>query len=293
MTSEQNKKERDELSGIETTGHEWDGIKELNNPAPRWWLWVFYITCIWALGYWVVYPAWPTISGEGERGGTKGKWEWTQYKQLEKSQEEIKARKAEYLHKFRDASFDEIKNDPELYAFAIAGGGAAFKDNCATCHGSGGAGAFGYPNLNDDDWIWGGSIEDIYTTLKYGIRAAHEQTRDSVMPAFGDMLSEQEISDVADFVLSLASGIDVEHAGYQVFKTNCASCHGEDGRGMREFGAPNLADAIWLRSDGSKAAIISQIKTPKHGVMPNWNERLDEDTLRQLTVYVHSLGGGE
>ena len=159
------KKERDEHTGVDTTGHEWDGIKELNNPLPRWWLWIFYLTVIWSVGYWVVYPSWPTLSGEGYRGGTVGAFEWTQYQKLADEQQEILDRRAGYLEKFSDASFEKVMNDPELYAFAVAGGKAAFKDNCATCHGTGGAGAPGYPNLNDDDWIWGGDIGNLFVTI--------------------------------------------------------------------------------------------------------------------------------
>lgn len=301
-------KEKDEHSGVETTGHEWDGIKELNNPLPRWWLWVFYITVIWSIGYWVVYPAWPTLSGEGERGGTKGSFAWTQYKKLQEEQAEIVERRAQYLARFHDATFDEILNDSELYAFAIAGGKAAFKDNCATCHGTGGAGAPGYPNLNDDDWIWGGDLASIHQTIKFGVRM-HDNAHQSMMPAYGEVLSKDEIDAVASYVVSLGSGqvssvpadIDAssqEYAqlptGVRIYRENCAACHGNDGRGDKEVGAPNLADAIWLKSeDGSKAAIISQIRNPKHGQMPAWEGRLDSDTIRQLTVYVHSLGGGE
>lgn len=299
-------KDKDEHSGVETTGHEWDGIKELNNPLPRWWLWVFYLTIIWSIGYWVVYPAWPTLSEDAERGGTKGKWEWTQYKKLKEEQAEINTRRAGYLERFRDADFDEISKDPELYAFAQAGGKAAFKDNCATCHGTGGAGAPGYPNLNDDEWIWGGSREAIYQTIKYGIRM-HDEARQSMMPAYGDMLKEEEIAAVADYVIGLNSGQSMVHStdlapemasklplGERVFRENCAACHGNHGKGDREIGAPNLADAIWLKSeDGSKQAIMAQVRNPRHGQMPAWIDRLDEDTIRQLTIYVHSLGGGE
>lgn len=292
-------KERDEHTGTETTGHEWDGIKELNTPLPRWWLWIFYLTIIWSIGYWVVYPSWPTWSGEGERGGTSGTFAWTQYKKLARDQEEIMARRAQYLSRFHDASFEEIQNDPELYAFALAGGKSAFKDNCATCHGTGGAGAPGYPNLNDDDWIWGGDVASIYQTIKYGIRM-HEEAHQSMMPAYGDMLSEGEIRAVAQYVKGLHNASDamtdatVYAEGVRVYREQCATCHGADGKGLREFGAPNLADAIWLKSeDGSLEAIMNQIRNPKHGMMPAWVDRLDDDTIRQLTIYVHSLGGGE
>lgn len=286
----ENNKEIDKVSGIETTGHEWDGLKELNNPTPRWWLWVFYATCIWSLGYWVVYPAWPTLSGH-----TKGTAGWTQYKKLEAEQAEINARQAKYGAAFKDASFEQIMKDETLYAFAVAGGKAAFKNNCATCHGSGAQGGKGYPNLNDDDWIWGGKLSDIYTTLKFGIRAAHDDTRVSQMPAFGrdGVLKQADIKDVTTYVIALSQGkATPDMAGAKIFAENCAACHGEQGRGMREVGAPNLADAIWLYG-GDEKTVYQTVYNARAGVMPNWNEKLPDDTLRMLTVYVHSLGGGE
>lgn len=288
-----NKKEIDKHSGVETTGHEWDGIKELNNPAPRWWLWVFILTCVWSFGYWVVYPAWPTISGEGERGGTVGSQQWTQYKQLEEQQADILARKEVYLQDFKKASFEQVLNDPTLYAFAIAGGKSVFKENCATCHGTGGAGIKNYPNLNDDDWLWGGTIESIYQTIKYGIRADHEDSRFSEMPSFAETLTTQQTKDVAKFVLNLASGKNYPQTGASLYQEHCASCHGSDGRGDQTSGAPNLVDSIWFYSQGEEKSIVDQIRQPKHGMMPAWVDRLDEDTIRQLTLYVYSLGGGE
>lgn len=293
MSNKNDKTEIDDHSGVETTGHEWDGIKELNNPAPRWWLWVFFITCIWAVGYWVVYPAWPTLSGEGERGGTKGHLEWTQYKKLESDQAEIMARKASYLNDFQNSDTETILNTPGLYDFALAGGHAAFKDNCATCHGTGGAGAPGYPNLNDDDWLWGGTVEDIEHTIRAGIRSNHDDARFSEMPAFGDMLSDDEIGAITDHVLSLSGKSAANEAGHELYQTHCASCHGSTGLGDQSQGAPNLADSIWFYSDGDKASVAAQIKRPKHGMMPAWDSRLDDDTIRQLAIYVHSLGGGE
>ena len=286
------KPEIDEFTGIETTGHEWDGIKELNNPMPRWWLIVLWITIIWGIGYMVVYPAWPTLSGDGERGGTQGSLGWTQYQQLEESQAEIRARKAAYLDRFEGASFDQIRNDEELYAFAIAGGASAFKDNCATCHGTGGAGSAGYPNLNDDDWLWGGSINAIYDTIRFGVRTDHDESRLSEMPAFDQVLSAEEIDAVADYVLHFTNGSAPNPVGQLVFQEQCALCHADNGTGLADFGAPNLVDAIWFYGD-SKDEIMAQVRRPKHGVMPTWETRLDPATLRQLAVYVHSLGGGE
>ena len=281
----------DGFSGIETTGHEWDGIKELNNPAPRWWLWVLYLTIIWAIGYWVIYPAWPTLSGDGVRGGTKGTAGWTQYEQLKESQQEIIARKADYLSKFENSDVEEILKDKELYSFAIAGGHTIFKDNCATCHGSGGAGAKGYPNLNDDDWLWGGKIGDIYTSIRYGIRGNHDETHLSQMPAFTDVLSNDEMASLADYIIALSDGKGGENA---LYGEHCAACHGENAKGDSSIGAPNLADAIWLYSDGKdKNSIIAQMRAPKHGVMPAWVDRLSDTSIKQLAVYVYSLGGGQ
>ncbi|SDE01123.1 MULTISPECIES: cytochrome-c oxidase, cbb3-type subunit III [Kordiimonas] len=287
-----NNVEKDDFTGVETTGHEWDGIKELNNPSPRWWLLVLLATIIWAVGYWIVYPAWPTLSGDGERGGTEGTFGWTQYDQLKESQAEIMARRAAYLDRFNTASFEEIKANEELYAFAVAGGASAFKDNCATCHGTGGSGSAGYPNLLDDDWLWGGDVDAIHETIRVGVRGEHDETRYSEMPAFGDMLGTKEISDISDYVLSFTSAGDYDGPGQELYEQQCAACHGMDGRGIRDFGAPNLADAIWFYG-GTKGDIMSQIRRPKHGVMPAWETRLDESTIRQLAIYVHSLGGGE
>lgn len=287
MTDPNKPIERDAHSGVETTGHEWDGIKELNMPAPRWWLIVFALCCVWAVGYWVIYPAWPTLSGN-----TKGTAGWTQYKKLAHEQAEITARRGEFAAKIKAHSVEEIQKDPELYAFAIAGGKTMFKENCSACHGTGAEGRPGYPNLNDDDWLWGGDLESIYTTIKRGIRSTHEETRSSAMPPFGEMLTKEQISDVADHVLSLSSGKDMNEQGAAVFKQYCSSCHGAEGKGGREFGAPNLADAIWLYG-GDKASIKRQIQNPRMGVMPTWESRLPDETIKQLTIYVHSLGGGE
>lgn len=282
-------REKDPLSGAETTGHEWDGLKELNNPAPRWWLWVFFICCIWAAGYWIIYPAWPTLSGN-----TAGLGQWTSYKKLRTEEAEIAVRRGALADRIRDESLDAIQNDPELYVFAVAGGKAMFKENCAACHGTGAQGGRGYPNLNDDDWLWGGRLEDIYGTLRYGVRSGHQETRDSAMPAFGKdgILKPAEIGAAADFVLSLSGKGSATPQDEAVFTRNCASCHGETGSGNRAMGAPNLADAIWLYG-GDKDSIVRQVSSPRHGVMPAWSDRLPDDVIKQLAVYVHSLGGGE
>lgn len=296
--ADQNKKNKeiDKVTGVETTGHEWDGLKELNNPLPRWWLWVFIITIIWSIGYFVVYPSWPTISGN-----TEGSIGWTQYNQLKDSQAEIISRKFDKLESIKSKNLQQIKADTELYEFAMKGGASVFKDNCATCHGIGAEGALSYPNLNDDDWLWGGSLKEIYATIKHGIRSKlDDNTRDSLMPAFGrdGLLAKEEINNIAEYVMTLSKekgSFDTDEnwqAGKQLFADNCVSCHGGNGQGMKDFGAPRLNDAIWLRGS-NKEDIVAMIYNAKMGMMPNWSERLDDETIKMLTIYVHSLGGGE
>ena len=285
-------KEIDEVTGVETTGHEWDGIKELNKPLPKWWVWTFWATIIWSIGYWVLYPAFPTLTG------------YTKvvlgYSQRAVVAEQIEAARAEQA-KFRDAlaatPLEQVKDDPELLRFAMAGGAAVFADNCAPCHGRGAQGFPGYPNLNDDEWLWGGSIEDIHNTIRFGIRSGHPEGRDSQMPRFGidQLLDRNQISDTAEYVLSLSGRATDEAAvarGREIFAEQCVACHGEDGKGNVELGAPNLADAIWLYG-GSKEDIMESIRTGRGGQMPSWEGRLDPVTIKSLAVYVHSLGGGQ
>lgn len=283
----------DELSGVETTGHSWDGIQELNNPMPRWWVWTFYATIVWALAYTVVYPSWPGLTTN-----VKGYFGWSSRGQLSTELTDAQAAKGVYLEKIAATPVADILKDEELNRFATAGGSAAFKVNCTPCHGSGAAGGNGYPNLNDDDWLWGGSIDEIYTTITHGIRHDDDdETHASEMPVFADMLSPEEVKQVAAFVYSLSGGVPSDAAlvepGKQLFADNCASCHGEDAKGLKDFGAPNLADAIWLRVDGSEAGLANQISRPTHGVMPAWGVRLGDTTVKELAVFVHSLGGGQ
>ncbi|MCH9808519.1 MAG: cytochrome-c oxidase, cbb3-type subunit III [Alphaproteobacteria bacterium] len=284
----------DEATGTHTTGHVWDDdLEELNKPLPKWWLYVLYACIIWAIVYWVLYPSWPMMTDYTK--GTLG------FSQRALVMEQVAAGKAAQA-KFRDAiakaEISEIPKKPELLNFALAGGKAAFGDNCAPCHGRGAQGFKGYPNLNDDDWIWGGDLEAIQTTIRHGIRSnADDDTRASDMPKFGeeDLLEKAQIKDVAEYVLSLGGSskdADAAARGKEVYAENCASCHGENGEGNQELGAPNLADAIWLYG-GDKADIVTSINTGRGGVMPPWSPRLDDVTIKQLTVYVHSLGGGK
>ena len=285
-------KEIDKVSGVETTGHEWDGIKELNNPLPRWWLWTFYATIVFAIGYMAYYPAIPLI--EGSTMGMSGETNRSVLQQELKAADEAKAG---LVSQIEQASLQDIRSNDELFRFAVAGGQSLYKVNCSQCHGSGAQGAPGYPNLNDDDWLWGGDLDAIYTTIKHGVRNGTDpDARDSQMPAFGEgILEAPQIQQVANYVLKL-SGQEHDEAlastGQQLYAENCAACHGEDGKGGRDFGAPNLADQLWLYG-GTADKIAAQISKPKHGVMPAWGQKLDDAEVKQLTVYVHSLGGGE
>ena len=281
----------DEFSGVATTGHEWDGIKELNNPLPRWWVWTFYGTIVWALAYTIAYPAWPLISS-----ATTGMLGYSSRVEVRKELDAAEAAKSDYVAAVKAKSVTEIEADDQLRAFATAAGAAAFKVNCIQCHGSGAAGSAGYPNLNDDDWLWGGKLDDVYLTITHGIRfAGDDETRVSEMTSFNDILTGDQIAEVSAYVAGLsgtASSPDLAAKGAPVFAENCASCHGEDAKGNRELGAPDLTDAIWLYG-GSEAQIAQQVRSPRNGVMPAWGARLGDTTVKELAIFVDSLGGGE
>ncbi len=286
-------KEIDQHSGVETTGHAWDGIKELNNPLPRWWLIVFYISVIWAIGYWVVMPAWPGITGY-----TKGIRNHSERANVAEQLSELDAARAEDTRRLLAApSLEAIENDPDLHQFAMAAGASLFGDNCATCHGAGGQGFKGYPNLNDDAWLWGGTLDDIKTTLLYGRRSTHPQTTNVVMMAYGrdGLLNRDQISDLTDYVLGLSGQehdkVAVERAA-PLYAQQCAACHGAEGKGDQTQGAPNLTDQIWLFG-GDRETVYETIWNGRAGVMPAWERRLSEKEILALAVYVHSLGGGE
>lgn len=277
---------------VKTTGHEWDGIEEWNNPLPKWWLYTFYACVIWAIGYWIVYPAWPTVSSY-----TKGYLGYSQRAQVNKDIATAKEQTAVFSDKIAEGDFETIKADPELLSFALAGGQAAFGDNCAPCHGRGAQGYVGYPNLRDDAWLWGGSIDGIQQTILHGIRSDDPKTRMSMMPAFGElgMLNREQISDTAEYVMSLSGNEqDAEAAarGQELYATNCAACHGPDGAGNQALGAPNLTDELWLYG-GDKDTLVETITYSRAGMMPAFSERLDPATIKKLAIYVHSLGGGQ
>ncbi|MBA4160847.1 MAG: cytochrome-c oxidase, cbb3-type subunit III [Novosphingobium sp.] len=283
----------DEPTGVETVGHEWDGIEELNNPLPRWWVITFWITVLFALGYIVVYPAIPLLGK-----GTEGLWGWSSRGQLAAEMTAAEAARKPVLDKIAATPLEQIAADQQLLAQARAGGAAAFKQNCALCHGSGGKGMVGYPNLADRDWLWGGSVTDIEFSITHGIRSpGAASTRTSLMPSFGKdgILQDGQIADTSAYVLSLsgkAPSDAVAQRGAAVFAANCAACHGADGKGLRQFGAPNLADQVWLYG-GTKEQVAASIARVRAGVMPAWGSKLDPVTIKMLAIYVHSLGGGE
>jgi cytochrome c oxidase cbb3-type subunit III len=283
----------DTVTGRTVTGHEWDGIQELNTPLPRWWVWMFYATIVWAIGYWIVYPAWPTVSGY-----TAGLFGYSTRGELANDLAALQAVRGERAQALQQVALADIEKDPALLAFARAQGKAAFGDNCAPCHGTGAAGAKGYPNLNDDEWLWGGKLEEIHQTIEFGIRSGHAKAPQGNMMAFGKdgILKANEIVTVANYVRSL-SGLPVRQgtdltAGKALFATNCAACHGDDGKGKRDVGSPNLTDAIWLYGS-DEATIIETVTHGRGNVMPSWAGRLDPATLKSLAVYVHTLGGGK
>ncbi|GAB5435091.1 cytochrome-c oxidase, cbb3-type subunit III [Falsiruegeria mediterranea] len=288
-----NKSEKKNEHGHGTTGHSWDGIEEWDNPMPRWWVWTFYLTIIWGIGYVIAYPAWPLING-----ATAGVLGWSTRGDVAAEIQAVEEANAPINAKLEAVDLNAIVGDAELNTYAVSAGGAVFRTWCAQCHGSGAAGAKGYPNLLDDDWLWGGDMEAIHHTVAHGIRNEDsDDARYSEMPAFGrdELLTEEEVDQVTNYVMSLsgeANDASQVEAGSVIYADNCASCHMEDGTGDREQGAPNLADAIWLFG-GDYEDIKHTVTYSRYGVMPAWNTRLTEAQIRAVTAYVHQLGGGE
>ncbi|MAP93354.1 MAG: cytochrome-c oxidase, cbb3-type subunit III [Ponticaulis sp.] len=297
MTDANHKVEVDEATGTETTGHSWDGIKELNTPLPRWWLYIFYASIVFAVIWMVLMPALPALPFTNS-GHTRGLLGQSDRVEVMAEVNRLKAERSAQAGAFVDASLEQIETDRNLQQFALALGESLFGDNCATCHGAGGRGAKGYPSLADDVWLWDGTLEGIETTLQHGIR--HEEdddTRNSAMPSFGKdgLLPRETINDLTEYVLHV-SGQDAEEDAVAraepVFQQECSICHGEDAKGMRSEGAPNLTDAEWLYG-GDRATIFETIYNARNSHMPAWSDRLDATSIKALAVYVHTLGGGE
>ena len=287
------KKRIDQPTGTETVGHEWDGIEELNTPLPRWWLWAFYASIVWGVIYTIFYPAWPLVSE-----ATAGVLNWSSRGQLERELTAEQARRAPIMRAIAATPVDQLDGNPQLMQAAVEGGRAAFRQNCVQCHGSGAVGSKGYPNLNDDDWLWGGDINSIQYSIEHGVRnPGHDQTRMSQMPAFGrdGLLQPSEIEDLTAYVRTISRQRSVDASakrGAALYQSNCAACHGANAKGNREFGAPNLTDAIWLYG-GDEESVRKSIHDARFGVMPRWGGKLDPVTTKMLAAYVHSLGGGE
>lgn len=283
----------DEATGTTTVGHEWDGIEELDTPMPRWWLITLYATIVFSIGYCVLYPAWPMLSST-----TRGTLGWSSHAQFDAEMAADAARKAPVMRALAQIPIERLPEDPKLLAAAEEGGRSAFKVYCVQCHGSGAAGSKGYPNLNDDDWLWGGDLKALQQTLVHGIRQpGDDQTRMSQMPAFGrdGILSPAEINDVVSYVRTVSHQEPADSSsqrGSALFVANCAVCHGDNAKGNRTLGAPNLTDSIWLYG-GDRQTLTETVSNSRYGIMPAWGTRLDPVTIKMLAAYVHSLGGGE
>jgi cytochrome c oxidase, cbb3-type, subunit III len=284
-------KDIDDVTGTDTTGHSWDGIKELNNPLPRWWLWTFYITIVWGVGYTIAFPAWPLISS-----ATSGMLGYSTRGEVAQDIARFEQANSAIMVQLASADLDTLDQNPDLMRFATSAGAAVFRNNCSQCHGSGAAGAVGYPNLLDDDWLWGGDFENIAYTVRHGIRNEEDwDARYSMMTAFDEILSNGEIDAVVNHVLAISGqtyDATLAAAGSELFLDNCAACHGDAGMGDRNQGAPNLTDAIWLYG-GDPETLEQSIRYARFGVMPPWSTRLSEAEIRAVTAYVHQLGGGE
>jgi cytochrome c oxidase cbb3-type subunit 3 len=285
-------RETDDVSGVETTGHEWDGIRELDNPLPRWWLWTFYACIVVAIVYWVLMPAWP-----GLHGYTHGTLKMSDRAQVVRDLDALKTQRSAEGAQLKNASLEQIEADPKLQAYALAVGQSIFGDNCATCHGTGGTGGKGYPNLRDDVWLWGGTPEDIQHTITVGVRSDHPDARFSQMPAFGkdQLLPAEQINDLTEYVVALShrpANAGAVGRAAPIFQANCAICHGPEGKGDQTKGAPNLTDKDWLYG-ADRADIHGQIWNGRGGVMPSWQKRFDPETIKALAVYIHANAAGQ
>ncbi len=289
--------EHDPVTGRSTTGHEWDGIKELNTPLPKWWVYVFYTCIVWAIGFWILYPSWPTL--DAYFGGVLNQ---NDHVELRQETAAVAQERDRFRSRIAALSVAEVEADPELRTFAMASGRAVFNEACSPCHQVGAGGTEGYPSLVDDKWIWGGTSEAIYQTIKYGVRNENPHSRDpekTGMQAFGGILTPKEIEQVAEYVAeSLSQGKKIaDMPGQKIFQENCVVCHGDHGQGDKTLGAPPLNVPVgWTfkRSNETlKQAIVRQVTNPQKGYMPDWSSRLSDPVIKELTVYVHTLGGGQ
>lgn len=285
--------ERDPVSGHRTTGHVWNGIKELDTPVPRGVLMFLVVTHIFAVLWWFLMPAWPLGTTY-----TKGLLGTDQHQTVEEEIREAAMARSGWTDRIEAASFDEIKADEGLMEAVRATGHRLFGDNCAACHGVDGRGRANYPDLTDGEWLWGGGPELIAQTMRVGINSPHPETRYAQMPSFGrdGMLDRSQVRDVAAYVYSLshpdystAENVDAIDAGHDTFLTTCAACHGENAKGSDDVGAPNLTDDRWIYG-GDMQTIITSVHGGRQGHMPTWEERLTDAQIKILALYVDSLG---
>jgi cytochrome c oxidase cbb3-type subunit 3 len=274
-----------------TTGHSWDGIEEYDNPMPRWWLYTFYACIAWGVLYSIAYPAWPMVNR-----ATAGLLGFSTRGELIEDVQRATDANAAINEQLVTVALTDIGSDPELQQYAVNKGAAVYRTFCSQCHGSGAAGAVGFPNLLDDDWLWGGTVEEIHYTIQHGIRNEDDMdARYSEMPVFGEILTAEEIEQVSNYVYSMsgrdAPDPELAALGAETFEYECAACHMEDGSGNVDLGAPALNDAIWLYG-GSLETIIETITYSRYGVMPPWQPRLSDAEIAAVATYVHQLGGG-
>ena len=285
-------RERDPLTGHETTGHEWDGITELNTRVPRAIWWAIGITHLWALIVWILLPTWPLVTTY-----TKGILGIDDRERVEEDVRDLRLSRADWVDAIEKRSFDEIRADPGLMEIVSQTGPVLFTDNCSGCHGAEAQGGPGFPSLTDLDWLWGGDEDAIMETLRVGINAPHPETRVAQMMAFGrdGILTRDQVRTVVDYVMSLSVGSEVDPdrlaEGAGLFADNCAACHGEDAKGLREMGAPNLTDDIWLYG-GDADALFHTVHNGRQGWMPAWEDRMSLADRKILTLYLQQLAGG-
>jgi cytochrome c oxidase cbb3-type subunit 3 len=282
--------ERDPHTGYLTTGHEWNGITELNTPVPRA-VWFFLITtALFSLGYWILMPAWPLGVSY-----TKGLLGIDQQTTVAKRLEEAALDRATWTKRIEAESFSDIEADPQLMKTVRESGRALFGDNCSVCHGTDASGGKGFPSLKTASWLWGGDADAIAETIRVGINSTHPQTRTSQMLAFGrdGVLPRKDVDNVVNYVRSLSEPAAVKdpvsiEAGAKLFADNCASCHGEQGQGNVELGAPDLTDGTWIYG-GDAQSIFTSVWSGRQGHMPSWEHRLSPLDRKILTLYLVDL----
>jgi cytochrome c oxidase cbb3-type subunit 3 len=290
--------ERDPVSGYLTTGHEWNGIKELNTPVPRLVYIALVVTALFALGCWILMPAFPLGSTF-----TKGLLGADDRAFVTASVREAAAERAAWTNQITAKSYSAIQADPNLMADVRTTGAVLFGDNCAVCHGRDAKGQPHFPNLTTTSWLWGGAPEAIAETIRVGINSPHANTRVSQMPAFGrdNMLKREDMEAAVAYVLSLSgkppankaaadkvAASDRIAAGKAVFATNCASCHGPEAKGNPEVGAPNLTDHYWIHGSGEDA-LYGDVWGGLQGHMPTWEDRLSPLERKILALYIVDL----